>query len=78
VAAAEASVGNAGPPSADNLEANYFKGETDPLSVTLRLDPAARRGAHEIAGKLSYFYCVAASGYCAPAKVDVTIPVTVR
>jgi len=78
VTAAEASIGNAAPPSADNLDANYYHGDVDPLSVTFHLDPAAGKGRHEVAGKLSYFYCVAASGYCAPAKVQVTIPVTVR
>jgi len=78
VAAAEVSMGNSAPPSADNLDANYYHGDVDPLVVTLHVDAAASHGRHEVPAKLSYFYCVAASGYCAPAKVAVSIPVTVR
>ena len=78
VAAAEASIGNAAPPPADNLDANYYHGAVDPLSVIFRVDRTAGRGKHDVAGELRYFYCVAASGYCAPAKVAVTIPVTIR
>ena len=59
------------------MENNYFK-TIDPVELTLHLDPKVKSGRHEVAGQLSYFYCVAASGYCAPAKVPVTIPVTVR
>lgn len=75
---AEQSLGNPGPPPADKMETNYFKGGIDPIKVTLRLDPQAGKGRHDIHGQLSYFYCVAASGYCAPAKAELTIPVTVR
>jgi len=78
VDAAEQSLGNPAAPPADQLEANYFHGGVDPLTLTLHLDGRATKGPHEIRGKLSYFYCVAASGYCAPAKADVTIPVTIR
>ncbi len=78
VAAAEGAIGNAAPPPADHLEANYYKGVVDPLVVTLHVDKSAARGAHEVPAKLTYFYCVTASGYCAPAKVDVTLPLTVR
>jgi len=78
VAAAEASIGNAAPPAADKLDANYFHGTVDPLKVSFRVDTTATQGPHEVPAKLSYFYCVAASGYCAPAKVAVSIPVTVR
>lgn len=76
--AAEGSMGNPGPPPPDKLEANYYHGTVDPLVVKVHLEASASKGRHELAGKLSYFYCVAASGYCAPAKVDVSIPVTVR
>jgi hypothetical protein len=76
--AVEGSMGNSAPPPADNLDANYYHGEVDPLTVTFHVDAAAVPGRHEIVAKLSYFYCVAASGYCAPAKVPVAIPVTVR
>ncbi len=78
VDSAEQSLGNSAPPPADQLESNYFHGGVDPLTVTLHLDAKAEKGPHEIRAKLSYFYCVAASGYCAPAKTEVTIPVTVR
>ena len=78
VDAAEQSVGNPGPPQADQLEANYFHAGVDPLAITLHLDAHAAKGPHDIRAKLSYFYCVAASGYCAPAKTELTIPVTVR
>jgi len=78
VDAAELSLGNSAPPPADQLEANYFHGAVDPLKITLHLDGHAAKGPHEIRGKLSYFYCVAASGYCAPAKAELTIPVTIR
>ena len=78
VDAAEQSLGNPAPPPADQLDANYFHGGVDPLTVTLHLDAHAAKGPHEIRAKLSYFYCVAASGYCAPAKTELTIPVTIR
>jgi hypothetical protein len=75
---AEQSLGNPAPPPPDNMETNYFHGAVDPLNVTLHLDPQAQKGRHDIRAELSYFYCVAASGYCAPAKAELTIPVTVR
>lgn len=78
VGIAEQSLGNPAPPPADQLDANYFHGGVDALSLTLHLDPQAAKGRHDIHAKLSYFYCVAASGYCAPAKTDLTIPVTIR
>ena len=78
VTAAEQSMGNPAPPPADQLDANYFHGTIDPLTITLHLDPQATKGPHDIRAKLSYFYCVAASGYCAPAKAELTLPVTVR
>jgi len=78
VGAAEQSMGNPGPPPADQLDSNYFHGSIDPLTITLHLDAQAAKGQHDILAKLSYFYCVAASGYCAPAKTELKIPVTVR
>jgi hypothetical protein len=78
VDAAEQSVGNPAAPPPDQLDSNYFHGGVDPLTIALHLDAQATKGRHEIHARLSYFYCVAASGYCAPAKADVTIPVTVR
>ena len=48
------------------------------MTLTLHLDAKAAKGRHDVQAQLSYFYCVAASGYCAPAKAELTIPVTVR
>ena len=78
VEAAEQSIGNPSAPAADQMETNYFHGGVDPLTLTLHVDKSAAKGSHDIRAKLSYFYCVAASGFCAPAKADLTIPVTVR
>jgi hypothetical protein len=78
VAAAEQSMGNPAPPPADQLDANYFHGRVDPLKVTLHMDAQAAKGHHDLHAKLSYFYCVAASGYCAPGKTELTIPLTIR
>ena len=77
VASTEGSVGAAAPPPPEDLESNYFK-TIDPVSLSLKLDAKAAKGKHEIPARLTYFYCVAASGYCAPARVSVKIPVEVR
>ena len=65
------------PPLPDQLEANYFK-TVDPVKLKLHLDGAASKGAHEVQARLTYFYCVASSGYCAPEKVELKVPVVVR
>ena len=75
---AEQSLGNSAAPPLDQLDTNYFHGGVDPLELKLHLDPQATKGRHEIRAKLSYFYCVAASGYCAPARTELAIPVTIR
>ncbi len=77
VAEAEAAVGNAKPPPPDKLDKNYFE-EVEPVELLLKLDAAAPRGKHEIKARLSYAYCVIKSGYCAPVRVPVTIPVQIR
>ncbi len=74
---ADAAVGSAEPPPPERIEANYFK-TVDPVELTLHVDPRAAAGRHDVSGQLSYFYCVASSGFCAPAKVAVTIPLLVR
>lgn len=76
-APSEGSLGATAAPPPDKLDDNYFK-SIDPLEVKVTLDAGAKPGAREIEGKVTYFYCVAASGYCAPAKVAVKIPVTVK
>ena len=77
VRAAEIAVGNSTPPPPDKLASNYFE-ELQPLSFTLFLNEAAPAGRHEIDGKLTYFYCIPASGFCAPHRTSVKIPVAVR
>lgn len=77
VGAAEASVGASAPPPPEDMESNYFK-TIDPVALSLKVDAKAAKGKHEIPARLTYFYCVAASGYCAPARVNVKIPVDVR
>jgi len=74
---AEVALGNDGPPPADQMESNYFD-EIDPLYLRLAIDQAARAGAHEIEGRLVYYYCVKKSGFCAPARLTVKIPLQVQ
>ncbi len=78
VAAASASIGSDAPPPPDQLETNYYKTGVDPVHLKLRIGAQAPKGRHELPARVTYFYCVAASGYCAPAKAPITIPVTVR
>jgi len=77
VGAAEGSVGNDKAPPPGKMDSNYFK-KVDPVELTLTLDPAAPAGRHDIPAKLTYFYCVAASGFCAPKTVAVEIPLRVE
>jgi hypothetical protein len=77
VAEAEASVGASEMPPLERAEANYYK-TVDPVAVTVSVDPKAPKGTHKVPARFTYFYCVAASGYCAPERASITIPVTVR
>lgn len=77
VGSAEAKVGNEAPPPIDDPESNYFK-SVDPIELDLELDAAAPAGTHRIPAQLKYYYCVVASGFCAPIKTDVELEVTVR
>jgi len=72
-------IGNDSPPPPEKLAsgANYFE-TVDPLEIDLPLSTTAAKGKHEIDGKLTYFYCVTASGFCAPARVPVTISLEVN
>ncbi len=73
----EAAIGSSEPPPPERIETNYYK-TVDPVELTLRRAAAAKPGAHSVPAQLTYFYCVAASGFCAPAKVPVSIPLSVR
>jgi DsbC/DsbD-like thiol-disulfide interchange protein len=73
---AEARIGNATPPPPDQLATNYW-GKVDPVRLTLTVHGTAAAGAHEIDGKLTYFFCVSGD-FCAPARVPVKIPLAVR
>lgn len=77
VAGAEAAVGNPLPPPPDKMDQNYFD-VVEPVELLLDLDAAAPAGKHRIEGRLSYAYCVIKSGYCAPVRVPVTIPLQIR
>ena len=73
----EVAVGNDAPPPPDQSKSNYFD-EVEPLNLPLKLAPGAAAGEHEVEGKLTYFFCVPASGFCAPKRVGVKIPFSVR
>jgi DsbC/DsbD-like thiol-disulfide interchange protein len=77
VAEAEAEVGSDSPPPLDDPDSNYF-GEVDPVSFKLDLDDSIQSGSHEIEGKLTYYYCVTKSGFCAPKRTSVKIAVNVQ
>jgi len=73
----EAAVGNDSPPPPDKMKTNYFDA-FDGLDLDLTVDDGARSGRHEVEGKLTYYYCMPASGFCAPKRVPVKIPLVVR
>ncbi len=77
VPATEIAVGNSAPPAPGTAETNYFD-IVDPLEIDLQVEPSAPRGKHTLSAKLTYFYCVKASGFCAPKKTSVEIPLQVR
>ena len=74
---AEVSVGSSEMPPEEHPEANYYK-TVDPVSLKVGVDPKAPKGTHKVAAKFTYYYCVAASGYCAPERVSLSIPLQVR
>lgn len=74
---AEAAVGNDAPPPPDKMKDNYFDA-FDGLELELVLDEHAAAGSHELEGKLTYFYCMPESGFCAPHRVPLKIPFVVR
>jgi uncharacterized protein (DUF58 family) len=60
----------------DNPEKNPFE-KIDPIKVRFRVAPHASDAKVAIKGKLKFYYCVKASGYCAPGTKDVTFTVPV-
>jgi len=74
---AEVSMGDDAPPPPDHEGGNYFD-EIDPVKLQIDLAPGAKSGEREFEGRLVYFYCVKKSGFCAPARVNVKIPVKVQ
>ena len=60
----------------DPPEKNPFK-TIDPIKVRFRVAPHASDSKVAVKGKLKFFYCVAASGYCAPGTKDVAFTVQV-
>ena len=77
VGEAEASVGASEMPPLEHAEKNYYT-TVDPVSVKVSVDPKAPKGTHKVPAKFTYYYCVAASGYCAPERASLTIPLQVR
>jgi DsbC/DsbD-like thiol-disulfide interchange protein len=77
VAETEAEVGNDSPPPLDDPDSNYF-GVVDPVTLKLDLDDSVKSGEHEIEAKLTYYYCVTKSGFCAPKRTSVKIAVNVQ
>ena len=77
VSATETTVGSSSPPAPGQLDANYFD-TVDPLEFDLQVESSAPSGKHTLSGNLTYFYCVKASGFCAPKKTTVEIPLQVR
>jgi hypothetical protein len=76
VGAAEIAIGNDEPPP-PGQKSNYWD-SVAPVKLTLNFDEAATAGDHEIQAKLTYFFCMPASGFCAPKRVPLKIPVAVE
>jgi hypothetical protein len=77
VKAAEVYMGDDKAPPPEKMAGNYFS-SVAPLVLKLVLDPKASAGKHEIAAKLKYYYCIKASGFCAPFRTTLPISVEVR
>jgi hypothetical protein len=74
---AESSVGDDAAPPPEKSGGNYFD-KVDPLRIELSISGSAKPGMYQIEGKLKYYYCVKKSGFCAPKKETVKIPLVVR
>lgn len=62
----------------DATDADRYFSSIDPIELAVRVDPNASRGDHTLKTKLKYFYCVSKSGFCAPKKVSVEIPIRIE
>jgi hypothetical protein len=78
VGEAKVALGDQVAPPPEKMTGNYFDPPTQSVELRLKLDPAIVPGSHDFQGKLTYFYCVPESGFCAPVRTTVRIPVTVR
>jgi hypothetical protein len=77
VGGAESAIGDDAPPPPEQTGGNYYD-KVDPLRIKIPIAESAKPGKHEIEAKLKYFYCVKKSGFCAPKRATVKIPVTIR
>ena len=64
-------------PDGDVVSIGIFD-TVDPLEFDLQVESSAPPGEHMLSGNLTYFYCIKASGFCAPKKTTVEIPLLVR
>jgi hypothetical protein len=76
-APASKAIGSDRPPDENALDSNYFE-KLEPIPLDIEVDRSAPRGRRELAARLRYAYCVAASGTCVPVRKEVRFPITVR
>ncbi|MDH3628004.1 MAG: hypothetical protein OES25_10145 [Acidobacteriota bacterium] len=72
-----ATLGNPTPPPADRMDSNYFD-KIDAIELEVPIAVDAHSGHHQIEAQLVYFYCVTDSGYCAPARIPLSLSLDVR
>jgi hypothetical protein len=77
VGSAESSVGDNAAPPPEQSGGNYFD-KVDPLRIEIPMDMSVKPGKHQIEAKLQYYYCVKKSGFCAPKRATIKIPVEVH
>jgi len=74
----DATLGNDAPPPLDEAGTNYFGETIEPVRLPLAVEATAAPGRHELDATVTYFYCVAASGFCAPSRTAIKVPIEVR